>query len=100
VAAQRVREAFTREVEEALAACDALVLPTTPTTAPDFGTVTDDDSFVRTISHTGPFNLTGHPALSVPRGAVDGRPVGCQIVADRHHESTALGLGAVLERSA
>jgi aspartyl-tRNA(Asn)/glutamyl-tRNA(Gln) amidotransferase subunit A len=100
VAAQRVRERFTREVDEALAACDALVLPTTPTTAPDFGTVTDDESFVRTISHTAPFNFTGHPALSVPCGTVDGRPVGCQIVADRHGESTALGLGAVLERSA
>jgi aspartyl-tRNA(Asn)/glutamyl-tRNA(Gln) amidotransferase subunit A len=99
VAAQRVREAFTREVDEALAACDALVLPTTPTTAPDFGSVTDDEAFVRTISHTAPFNFTGNPALSVPCGTVDGRPVGCQFVADRGDESTALALGSVVERS-
>jgi aspartyl-tRNA(Asn)/glutamyl-tRNA(Gln) amidotransferase subunit A len=99
VAAQRVRETFTREVDEALTACDALVLPTTPTTAPDFGTVTDDEAFVRTISHTAPFNFTGNPALSVPCGTVDGRPVGCQFVADRGDESTALALGAVVERS-
>jgi aspartyl-tRNA(Asn)/glutamyl-tRNA(Gln) amidotransferase subunit A len=99
VAAQRVREAFVAEVDDRLREYDALVLPTTPTTAPDFGTVTDDASFVRTVSHTLPFNLTGHPALSVPCGTADGRPVGCQVVTDRHDEATALALGAVVESS-
>ncbi|WP_191967088.1 MULTISPECIES: amidase [Haloferax] len=99
VAAQRVRETFTREVDDALAAYDALVLPTTPTTAPSFGTVTDQEAFVRTISHTAPFNLTGNPALSVPCGTADGRPVGCQFVTARHDESTALALGSAVERS-
>jgi aspartyl-tRNA(Asn)/glutamyl-tRNA(Gln) amidotransferase subunit A len=99
VAAQRTRETFTREVDDALATCDALVLPTTPTTAPSFGSVTDQAAFVRTISHTAPFNFTGNPALSVPCGRADGRPVGCQFVTPRHDESTALALGAALERS-
>jgi aspartyl-tRNA(Asn)/glutamyl-tRNA(Gln) amidotransferase subunit A len=97
VGAQRVREAFAAEVDGHLGAVDALVLPTTPTVAPDFGTVTDDEAFVRTVSHTAPFNFTGHPALSVPCGTVDGRPVGCQIVADRGAEATALALGSVLD---
>jgi aspartyl-tRNA(Asn)/glutamyl-tRNA(Gln) amidotransferase subunit A len=99
VGAQRVREAFVAEVDDRLREYDALVLPTTPTTAPDFGTVTDDASFVRTVSHTLPFNLTGHPALSVPCGTADGRPVGCQVVTARHDEATALALGAVVESS-
>ncbi|KAB1186776.1 MULTISPECIES: amidase [Haloferax] len=99
VAAQRIREAFTREVDEALATYDALVLPTTPTTAPSFGTVTDQEAFVRTISHTAPFNFTGNPALSVPCGKADGRPVGCQFVTARHDESTALTLGSAVEQS-
>ncbi|MFD1600371.1 amidase [Halobellus rarus] len=99
VAAQRVRETFTREVDEALGAYDALVLPTTPTTAPPFGTVTNQAAFVQTISHTAPFNLTGHPALSVPCGTADDKPVGCQVVTARHDESTALALGSVAERS-
>jgi aspartyl-tRNA(Asn)/glutamyl-tRNA(Gln) amidotransferase subunit A len=99
VAAQRVRETFGREVDDALEAYEALVLPTTPTTAPSFGTVTDQAAFTRTISHTAPFNLTGHPALSVPCGTADTPPVGCQFVTARHDEATALALGSVLERS-
>jgi len=99
VAAQRVRETFTQEVDEALGSYEALVLPTTPTTAPLFGTVTDQAAFSRTISHTAPFNLTGNPALSVPCGTADNQPVSCQFVTARHDESTALALGSVLERS-
>lgn len=97
VAAQRVREAFTEAVDAQLDTYDALALPTTPTTAPDFGSVTDSAAFVRTISHTAPFNFTGHPALSVPCGTVEGRPVGCQFVTARHDEATALALGAAVE---
>lgn len=97
IGAQRVREQFIGEVEEVFAEYDALALPTTPTTAPTFGSVTDDESFLRTVSHTAPFNATGHPALSVPCGDVDGHPVGLQIVTTRHDEATALGLGAVVE---
>lgn len=97
IGAQRVREQFISEVEDALAKCDALALPTTPTTAPEFDSVTDNEGFLRTVSHTAPFDATGHPALSVPHGDIDGRPVGLQIVTARHGEATALGLGAVLE---
>lgn len=97
IGAQRVREQFISEVDDALAKYDALALPTTPTTAPEFGSVTDDEAFLRTISHTAPFDATGHPALSVPYGEVDGRPVGFQIVTARNDEATALGLGSALE---
>lgn len=97
IGAQRVRERFVAEVADALAEYDGLVLPTTPTTAPEFGTVTDQEGFVRTFSLTGPFNFTGHPALSVPCGDVDGRPVGYQVVTDRHDEATPLAVGAAVE---
>lgn len=99
IGAQRVRETFIAEVEDTMANYDGLVLPTTPQTAPSFGTITDQEGFVRTFRLTGPFNFTGHPALSVPCGEVDGRPVGFQIVTDRHDEATALSLGAAVENS-
>ena len=76
---------------------DAFALPTTPTTAPEFGSVTDSETFLQTVSHTGPFDATGHPALSVPYGEIDNCPVGFQIVTDHHDEATALGLDAALE---
>ena len=48
---------------------------------------------------TGPFNLSGHPVVSVPMGMVDGAPVGMQIVARRHEDALALAAAAAFERA-
>lgn len=46
------------------------------------------------------FNLTGHPAASAPAGlAVDGLPVGLQIVGRRNSDASVLALSAALERA-
>jgi Asp-tRNA(Asn)/Glu-tRNA(Gln) amidotransferase A subunit family amidase len=44
------------------------------------------------------FNLTGHPAASVPAGLVEGLPVGIQIVGHRHAEADVIAAAAALER--
>ncbi|MEO1061278.1 MAG: amidase [Actinomycetota bacterium] len=46
---------------------------------------------------TIPFNLSGHPGVSVPAGLVDGHPVGLQIVGRRFTEARLLALAARLE---
>lgn len=47
-----------------------------------------------------PFNLTGHPALSIPSGwAQDGLPTSVQIVGPRHSDGDILRLGALLEQA-
>jgi Asp-tRNA(Asn)/Glu-tRNA(Gln) amidotransferase A subunit family amidase len=99
VAAQNARHEFHAVVDARLEEYDALLLSTTPTTAPDFGEVTEDADLLRTIAHTSPFNLTGHPALSVPVEA-GGEPVGCQVVADWYDEATAVALGRAVEAAA
>lgn len=96
-AAQGFRREFTRRVMELLSEYDALVTPTTPKTALEFGAVQTRDDLVETLANTGPFDLTGHPALSVPHGEVEGRPVGFQVVTDYHDEATAVALGSAVE---
>ena len=83
---------------------DALLTPTLPATAAPkgvddlcFGAVTEPvaAAYVRT---TGPFNLSGLPALSVPAGFDgEGLPIGLQIAAAPFDEETALQVGACFE---
>lgn len=46
---------------------------------------------------TIPFNLTGHPALSIPAGFVDGLPTGLQIVGRAGSEALICQIGAAFE---
>ncbi len=50
-------------------------------------------------SYVYPFNLTGHPAISIPSGwGDDGLPTGLQIVGRWHADADLLRLAAVLEQ--
>jgi len=52
------------------------------------------------LPFTPPFNVTGHPAASVPSGlANDGLPVGLQIVAPRHADTFLLSVCSVYEQA-
>jgi amidase len=83
--AQNLARALTAAYEGAFEAVDILVLPTTPTTArplpPPGASIAESlaGSFDY-AANTGQFDLTGHPALSVPCGHVDGMPAGMMIV--------------------
>jgi aspartyl-tRNA(Asn)/glutamyl-tRNA(Gln) amidotransferase subunit A len=49
--------------------------------------------------YTYPFNLTGHPALSMPCGlSSNGLPIGLQLVGRWHEDAFLLDIAASLER--
>ncbi|MBI4477526.1 MAG: amidase [Acidobacteria bacterium] len=95
VRAHRGSAALRAHVDEALTRCEALVLPTLPITPPRIGATTVDfGSRTEPLRNamlrlTQPFNLTGHPAISlpcggaVPPGDTKPLPVGFQIVGRR-----------------
>jgi len=40
------------------------------------------------LTNTSPFDVSGHPAMSVPCGLSQGLPIGMMLIADRYDEST------------
>jgi aspartyl-tRNA(Asn)/glutamyl-tRNA(Gln) amidotransferase subunit A len=56
----------------------------------------------RALAHIGftvPFSMSGHPAVSVPWGTTpDGRPVGIQLVGQRHRDLDVLALALSCEQ--
>ena len=48
--------------------------------------------------NTGPFNVTGHPALSINAGFSDGLPVGMMIKGRKFDEATVLNVAYAYEK--
>jgi len=104
VRAEAARAVLRREVDAALDGCDALVLPTLPIPAPPIGAATVDVAGaaqpVRAmmLRLTQLFNLTGHPAISIPIGdTAAGLPCGLQLVGRRDDTEALLAAAAACE---
>ncbi|MFN8591925.1 MAG: amidase [Thermomicrobiales bacterium] len=106
IQAQRVRRQFIDDVLRGMAEVDLLVTPTGPTAATPLagdlvtGDEADPDVLAALINFTGPFDLTGQPAISIPCGfTVSGLPVGMQLVGRPYDEGTVLAAAHAYEQS-
>jgi aspartyl-tRNA(Asn)/glutamyl-tRNA(Gln) amidotransferase subunit A len=110
VRARRLRERLVRSVDHALAGVDVLAAPALAIPAPPIGAtsvpIKDGSDVVRSamLRNTQLFNLSRHPAMSLPCGTTrDGLPVGLQLVGHRKGTSRllhdALAAEAVLARA-
>ncbi len=94
------RTVLYRHVQRLFDRFDVLVMPTltAPPKPVDAGGAINTAMYAEWARTLYPFNLTGHPAASVPCGFTrDGMPVGLQIVAPWYGEPRIIGLAAFLE---
>ncbi len=90
--AQRVRTVVIEEMAATFESVDFLAMPTTPFTALELSEQSDLLPETRLLNwYTRPFNLSGHPAISVPCGFDEkGLPIGLQLVGRPFEEGTLL----------
>jgi len=91
--AQNLARFLTETYNAAFQQYDLLIMPTTPIPAQKMPPPTaSPEEYISAsynmISNTCPFNVTGHPAMNVPCGMIDGLPVGMMIVGKQWDEST------------
>jgi aspartyl-tRNA(Asn)/glutamyl-tRNA(Gln) amidotransferase subunit A len=98
------RQALRHAVDDALSGQDALMLPTLPIPAPRIGEnvvqvgATSEPVRSLMLRLTQVFNLTGHPAISVPCGATAaGLPCGLQLVGVRGRTDSLLDVAETVE---
>ncbi len=77
---------------------DLILTATTLTPAPPLAPFRNGRP-VWTPMRTLPFNLTGHPALSLPAGLSGGLPIAVQIIGRAGDEATVCRAGQALEKS-
>ena len=98
--AYELRQAY----DDALADHDVLVMPTLPLTATTIpaADAPRDEYLARAlemIGNTAPFDVTGHPATSVPAGLVDGLPAGLMIIGRHFDDGTCLRVAHAIEQA-
>lgn len=99
-------EALTRKMDRVFAECDLLLTPTIAIRPPRLG-VLDGANTVRAqlasipmVAYTELWNVTGHPAASLPAGVGDdGLPLSVQLVGPTNGETAILPIAAQLEQA-
>lgn len=97
-AAELVRARFTAAVDDALAHADVLVMPTLPALPITIEAARAGTSVIAMSSLIRPFNLSGHPALSLPI-PVEGSALkaGLQIIGRKGADETVCAVAAHIE---
>lgn len=106
--AQEMRSAYRHAVDEALKDVDCLLMPTVPIKAPKYVPPEHESEAIgralfRKLSrvvtrNTASFNITGHPALTVPCAISAGLPIGVMLAGPHFSESLLMQLAAHVQR--
>lgn len=98
--ASRVRTKIKNDFDAALADCDVLLGPTSPTTAFELGRKVADvtENYLADV-FTVPINIAGVPAISIPCGFDRNRlPIGLQLIGKSYGERTLFSMAEAFEK--
>ena len=103
--AQNIARRITAAYDRALGECDVIVMPTlpikaTPIPPPDAPLKLNIQRAHEMFANTAVFNITGHPAITVPCGLSEGLPVGLMIVGKHFDEAAVYKTAYAFEQSA
>ena len=100
--AQKVRQLIKNDFDKAFNDVDAILTPSTPSSAFKIGDKSDDPvSMYLNDVFTVPVNLSGLPAISVPAGYdKNNLPLGLQLIGKAFDEQTILNLSLAIEKRA
>ena len=91
-AARAVGAQLARDIDALLAKADALILPTLPIVPPTLAEAHDARAVVPLTRLVRPFNLSGHPAITLPIRTAQDLPAGVQLVGRRGADADLLML--------
>ncbi len=99
---QNLRPALRAAYDSVLRQVDLIAMPTTPMKAhrhvPGRGIADKITHGWNMLDNTAPFDLTGHPALSVPCAKSNGLPVGLMLVGRHFEDATVLRAAHAFEQ--
>lgn len=105
--AQNARRRYRALYDEVFQTVDCLVMPTLPIRAPKFVEPESLDAALRSTlvrrlfpqasRNTAASNISGHPAISVPSGVVDGLPIGFMVMGPYFSEPLLLRVAQQVE---
>ncbi len=105
VRAKRFIETYRRDTDKVFADVDILLTPATPAIAPKIGAtevITNgySEPAGNTITrYTSFFNMTGHPAITLPCGMhSEGLPIAAQLIGRHYEDEFLLGVAELVER--
>jgi aspartyl-tRNA(Asn)/glutamyl-tRNA(Gln) amidotransferase subunit A len=91
--AQQIRRLISQDFSEAFKQVDVILGPTSPTTAFKIGEKLDDPvTMYLSDIYTIAVNMAGLPAMSIPAGFVEQRPVGLQLIGNYLKEAQLLNV--------
>ena len=104
IRAKRIIETYRRDMNAVFADVDAILTPATPVIAPKIGAVevnvdgTSEPAGNAITRYTSFFNMTGHPAITLPCGMhSEGLPFAAQLVGKHHGDEQLLELARRIE---